>query len=127
MHYFSILTGPFLACIAASFFFFIPSSNVFEHPEKWYEFHVLFNLTYNSLLSWVTLVFAKYFACFPIGKQLQTIFVLLIINDVAYVIGLSIYYYIWVITLGLTHPMPLGYYVIETNCFAWMTVGLWFR
>ena len=127
VHYFSMLTGPFLACIAAGFFFLIPSSNVFEHPEKWYELHILNNLTSNSLMSWVTLVLAKSFANFPIGKQLQTFFVLLIICYAAYVVEISTYYYIWVTTLELTHPMPFGYYAIGSNCFACMTIGLWFR
>ena len=127
LHNFSMLSGPILACIEASFFFLIPSTNVLDHPEKWHEFHIIILFTSFPLLCWVLLVIAEVWAKFPIGKKLHTFFILLIICYIGYVIGTLLYYYIWTNVLEFVPPMPFSYYVIGSICFAGMAVALWLR
>ena len=127
LHNFSLLSGPILACIEASFFFLIPCTNVLEHPEKWHEFHVIILFTSFPLLCWVLLVIAEVWAKFPISKKLNTFFILLIICYIGYVTGTLLYYYIWTNVLEFVPPMPFSYYVIGSICFAGMAVALWLR
>ena len=127
LHNFSLLSGPILACIEASFFFLIPCTNVLEHPEKWHEFHIIILFTSFPLLCWVLLVIAEVWAKFPIGKKLNTFFILLIICYIGYVTGTLMYYYIWTNVLEFVPPMPFSYYVIGSICFAGMAVALWLR
>ena len=126
LHLLSVFSGAMLASIVAGTFCYIPISNVFEKPDKWYEFHfILLSGPLHLFLAQILLL-GYYWANFRF-IQWRLYLYLNTIGVFVYCMTQIIYYVYWVHYLNFDPPMPLNLYIGGTASFVSVFLALWFR
>ena len=121
----SIVSGLILSCVHGSLLCLIPIHNVMEQPAYWYEDAICRILYGGTILPVQIVLEIEYWACFTFEKRLQTYFLFVGYSLVICVSTYFVYFYLWIIQLGYSHPMPLGWFLsgcitgTSTNFLAW--------
>ena len=127
LYYFSILSGPFVACFVGIFFCLIPMPNVLQQPSRWYE--EILTRMYSGIPVIVCQILhqAELWTYFTFEKRWQTYLLVMGLTYATMTCTIIGYYFIWTEHLGLKQPMPMNQHIIASIAVTVMNIAVWFR
>ena len=124
---FSILSGPLVACINASFFCLIPIHNVIKEPAYWYEDIMARWLPGIPIFACMIVIRADYWNSFSFEKRWPTYLWMLGLAYAGHFLCIAGYYWLWTVHLGYFPPMPMNQHLSGTISVIVINVALYFR
>ena len=114
IHYFSVLSGPILACVCGSFLTLIPIHNVMKQPSYWYENMLCTILGSSTVFVCQQLIRAEYWSNFELEKKLKTYVLVNGLTHILNVVNFLVSAYVWTSHFGFYHPIPLNVFIIAS-------------
>ena len=127
LNYLSILSGPLVACINASFFCLIPIRNVIKEPAYWYEDIMARLVSGMPVFACQLVIRADYWSNFSFKKRWPTYLWMIGLAYVAQGLCVAGYYWLWTVHLGYFPPLPMNQHLVGTISVIAINVALYFR